>query len=59
MTLFVAAGAIIGDLTALVDGFLGGEMNLRFARTAKSPRRLYPPWLSACLQELALKVSNP
>ena len=31
MTLFVAAGVIIGDLTALVYGFLGGELSLRFA----------------------------
>ena len=31
MTLFVAAGVIIGDLTALVYNFLGGELSLRFA----------------------------
>ena len=31
MTLFVAAGVIIGDLTALVYSFLGGELSLRFA----------------------------
>lgn len=31
MTLFVAAGIIIGDLTALVYNFLGGELSLRFA----------------------------
>jgi len=31
MTLFVAAAVIIGDLTALVYGFLGGELSLRFA----------------------------
>ena len=31
MTLFVAAAVIIGDLTALVYNFLGGEMSLRFA----------------------------
>ncbi|MFC2099549.1 hypothetical protein ACFLSF_01800 [Candidatus Bipolaricaulota bacterium] len=54
----MAAGVIIGDLTTLVDGFLGGEVNLRSARTAKSPRRLYPPWPSACLQELVVKISN-
>ncbi len=29
-TLFVAAGVIIGDLTALVYNFLGGELSLRF-----------------------------
>ena len=34
MTLFVAAGVIIGDLTALVYGFLGGELSLRFALKA-------------------------
>ncbi len=31
MTLFVAAAVIIGDLTALVYSFLGGELSLRFA----------------------------
>ncbi|MEE8592637.1 MAG: DUF5671 domain-containing protein, partial [Candidatus Bipolaricaulota bacterium] len=31
MTLFVAAAVIIGDLTALVYNFLGGELSLRFA----------------------------
>jgi len=31
MTLFVAAGIIIGDLTALVYGFLGGDLSMRFA----------------------------
>ena len=31
MTLFVAAGVIIGDLTALVYSFLGGELSPRFA----------------------------
>ena len=31
MTLFVAAGVIIGDLTALVYSFLGGGLSLRFA----------------------------
>lgn len=31
MTLFVAAGVIIGDLTALVYGFLGGDLTVRFA----------------------------
>jgi hypothetical protein len=30
MTLFIAAGVIIGDLTALVYNFLGGELTLRF-----------------------------
>jgi hypothetical protein len=30
MTLFVAAGVIIGDLTTLVYNFLGGELSLRF-----------------------------
>jgi len=30
MTLFVAAAVIIGDLTALVYSFLGGELSLRF-----------------------------
>jgi hypothetical protein len=30
MTLFVAAGVIIGDLTALVYNFLGGELSPRF-----------------------------
>lgn len=34
MTLFVAAGVIIGGLTALVYGFLGGELSLRFALKA-------------------------
>ena len=34
MTLFVAAAVIIGDLTALVYGFLGGELSLRFALKA-------------------------
>ena len=34
MTLFVAAGVIIGDLTALVYSFLGGELSLRFALKA-------------------------
>ena len=34
MTLFVAAGVIIGDLTALVYGLLGGELSLRFALKA-------------------------
>lgn len=34
MTLFVAAAVIIGDLTALVYGFLGGEMTLRFVLKA-------------------------
>jgi len=31
MTLFIAAAVIIGDLTALVYNFLGGELSLRFA----------------------------
>ncbi|MFC2082480.1 DUF5671 domain-containing protein [Candidatus Bipolaricaulota bacterium] len=31
MTLFVAAGVIIGDLTALVYSFLGGDLSARFA----------------------------
>jgi len=31
MTLFVAAAVIIGDMTALVYNFLGGELSLRFA----------------------------
>jgi len=31
MTLFVAAGVIIGDLTALVFNFLGGDLSLRSA----------------------------
>jgi len=31
MTLFVAAGVIIGDLTTLVYNFLSGELSLRFA----------------------------
>lgn len=31
MTLFVAAGVIIGDLIALVYGFLGGDLSIRFA----------------------------
>jgi len=31
MTLFVAAAVIIGDLTALVYGFLNGDLSLRFA----------------------------
>jgi len=31
MTLFVAAAVIIGDLTALVYNFLGGELSMRFA----------------------------
>jgi len=30
MTLFIAAAIIIGDLTALVYSFLGGELGLRF-----------------------------
>jgi len=30
MTLFVAAGVIIGDLTTLMYNFLGGELSLRF-----------------------------
>lgn len=30
ITLFVAAGVIIGDLTSLVFNFLGGELTLRF-----------------------------
>lgn len=30
MTLFVAAGVIIGDLTALVYSFLGGDLSARF-----------------------------
>jgi hypothetical protein len=30
MTLFVAAGVIIGDLTTLVYNFVGGELSLRF-----------------------------
>jgi len=34
MTLFVAAGVIIGDLTALVHGFLGGDLSARFALKA-------------------------
>ena len=34
MTLFVAAGVIIGGLTALVYGFLGGELSPRFALKA-------------------------
>jgi len=34
MTLFVAAGVIIGDLTALVYGFLGGDLSARFALKA-------------------------
>ena len=34
MTLFVAAAVIIGDLTALVYEFLGGEMTLRFTLKA-------------------------
>lgn len=31
MTLFVAAGVIIGDLTTLVYSFLGGDLSARFA----------------------------
>ncbi len=31
MTLFVAAAVIIGDLIALVYGFLGGDLTVRFA----------------------------
>ena len=31
MTLFIAAGIIIGDLTALVYSFLGGDLSVRFA----------------------------
>lgn len=31
LTLFVAAGVIIGDLTALVYSFLGGDLSVRFA----------------------------
>lgn len=34
MTLFIAAAVIIGDLTALVYSFLGGELSLRFALKA-------------------------
>jgi len=34
MTLFVAAAVIIGDLTALVYSFLGGELSLRFGLKA-------------------------
>jgi len=34
MTLFVAAAVIIGDLTALVYSFLGGELTLRFVLKA-------------------------
>ena len=30
MTLFIAAAVIIGDLTALVYNFLGGELSIRF-----------------------------
>ncbi len=30
LTLFVAAGVIIGDLIALISGFLGGELTMRF-----------------------------
>jgi hypothetical protein len=30
MTLFIAAGVIIGDLTVLVFNFLGGELTMRF-----------------------------
>lgn len=30
MTLFIAAGVLIGDLTTLVFNFLGGELGLRF-----------------------------
>jgi len=31
MTLFVAAAVVIGDLIALVYGFLGGDLTIRFA----------------------------
>jgi len=34
MTLFVAAGVIIGDLTWLVYSFLGGDLTIRFALRA-------------------------
>ena len=34
MTLFVAAGVIIGDLTALVYSFLGGALGMRFGLKA-------------------------
>jgi hypothetical protein len=34
LTLFVAASAIVGDLTTLLYSFLGGELTLRFALKA-------------------------
>lgn len=59
LTLFITAGALLGDLIALINGFLGGELTARFVYKALSVLVVAGAVFWFCLLEIKVKPESP